>query len=55
MPSYHSNTELLLEVLKKYRDVFTWTYVEMSELGVHLVTYQLNIKNQANQTDGKEL
>ena len=35
--------ELLVALLQKYRDVFAWTYDEMSGLDPRLVVYSLNV------------
>lgn len=34
----------LLKQLEKYKNVFAWTYAEMSKLDPQVVTYQLPIK-----------
>lgn len=34
---------VLLDLLKGFKDVSAWTYIEMPELGQHLVTHKLNI------------
>lgn len=36
--------QTLLDLLRKFKDVFAWTYVEMPGLDLQLVTHKLNMK-----------